>query len=96
MGMRMLQGRDISWDDLVNNRGVVVINQTVARKLWPGQNPIGRHAIAGGADAEVIGVVADVRETSAEEAGGAQMYLAGKQAIRAGRLVSGGALQAPS
>ena len=75
MGMRMLQGRDISWDDLVNNRGVVVINQTVARKLWPGQNPIGRHAIAGGADAEVIGVVADVRETSAEEAGGAQMYL---------------------
>lgn len=73
--MRMLQGRDISWDDLVNNRGVVVINQTVARKLWPGQNPIGRHAIAGGADAEVIGVVADVRETSAEETGGAQMYL---------------------
>ena len=75
MGMRLVEGRDISWEDLVNNRDVVVLNQTVARKLWPGQNPIGRHAIAGGADAEVIGVVADVRETSAEEAGGAQMYL---------------------
>jgi predicted permease len=75
MGMRMVEGREISWEDLISNRSVVVINQTVARKSWPGQNPIGRHAIAGGADAEVIGVVTDVRETSAEEAGGAQMYL---------------------
>ncbi|HEV2462797.1 MAG TPA: ABC transporter permease [Acidobacteriaceae bacterium] len=75
MGMHLLQGRDITWDDLVNNRNVVVINQTVARKLWPGQNPIGRHAVAGGQDTEVIGVIADVRETSAEDAAGAQMYL---------------------
>ena len=48
MGMRLIAGRDISWDDLVNNRNVVIINETVARKLWPGQNPIGRNAIAGG------------------------------------------------
>lgn len=75
MGMRLLEGRDISWDDLVNNRNVVVINETVARKLWPGQNPIGRIAIAGGADSEVIGVIADVHESSAEDAAGAQMYL---------------------
>ncbi|HKD61814.1 MAG TPA: ABC transporter permease [Terracidiphilus sp.] len=75
MGMRLLQGRDISWDDLVNNRNVVVLNDTVARKLWPGQNPIGRMAIAGGAVSEVIGVIADVRESSAEDSAGAQMYL---------------------
>ena len=75
MGMRLLQGRDISWDDLVNNRNVVVLNETVARKLWPGQNPIGRMAIAGGAVSEVIGVIADVRESSAEDSAGAQMYL---------------------
>jgi ABC-type antimicrobial peptide transport system permease subunit len=31
--------------------------------------------VAGGADAEVIGVIADVRESSAEESAGAQMYL---------------------
>jgi ABC-type antimicrobial peptide transport system permease subunit len=73
--MRLLEGRDMSWADLSENRNVVIINQTVARKLWPGQNPIGRTAVAGGADAEVIGVIADVRETSAEDNAGAQMYL---------------------
>ena len=32
MGMRLIEGRDISWDDLVENRNVVIINETVARK----------------------------------------------------------------
>jgi predicted permease len=75
MGMRLLQGRDINWDDLINNRNVVVINETVAHKLWPGQDPVGRHAMAGGTESEVIGVIADVRESSAEDNAGAQMYL---------------------
>ena len=75
MGMRLIAGRDLNWDDLSNNRDVVIINQTVARRLWPGQDPIGRTAVAGGADAEVIGMIADVRESAAEDSAGAQMYL---------------------
>jgi ABC-type antimicrobial peptide transport system permease subunit len=75
MGMRLLEGRDISWHDIADNRNVVVINETVARRLWPGQDPIGRTAIAGGADAQVIGVIADVRQTGVEDDAGAQMYL---------------------
>jgi predicted permease len=75
MGMRLLEGRDIGWGDLYNNRSVVIINETVARRLWPHQNPIGRTAVAGGTDVEVIGVIADVRESSAEESAGSQMYL---------------------
>jgi predicted permease len=75
MGMRLLQGRDISWHDIADNRNVVIINDTVARRLWPGQSPIGRTALAGGAEAQVIGVIADVHESSAEDNAGAQMYL---------------------
>lgn len=75
MGMRLMEGRDLTWNDLSNNRAVVIINQTVARKLWPGQDPIGRIAVTGGTDAEVIGMIADVRETGAEDNPGAQMYL---------------------
>ncbi len=75
MGMRLSEGRDIGWADLFNNENVVIINETVARKLWPGEDPIGRIAVAGGQETRVIGVVADVRETSAEENAGWQMYL---------------------
>ncbi len=75
MDMRLKAGRDVSWDDLVNNRAVVVLNETVARKLWPGQNALGRTAIAGGVESQVIGVISDVRESTAEENGDSQMYL---------------------
>jgi hypothetical protein len=36
MGMRLVEGRDIGWEDISNNRNVVIINKTVARKLWRG------------------------------------------------------------
>jgi len=75
MRMRLIEGRDLNWDDVSNNRNVVIINETVARKLWPGQDPIGRAAMAGGTETQVIGVIADVRESGAEDNAGAQMYL---------------------
>jgi predicted permease len=75
MGMRMLAGRDISWEDETGKERVVIINQTAARYLWPGEDPIGRMALVNGMDTRVIGVVADVRESSAENAPGWQMYL---------------------
>jgi predicted permease len=75
MGIRLTEGRDIRWADIFNNENVVIINETVARKLWPGQDPIGRLALTGGAETRVIGVIADVRETNAEENAGWQMYL---------------------
>lgn len=75
MGMRLTKGRDLRWDDLFNNESVAILNETVAHKLWPGQDPIGRIAVAGGQETRVIGVVADVRESSAEENAGWQMYL---------------------
>ncbi len=75
VGIRLTEGRDMRWEDIFNNENVVIINETVARKLWPGQDPIGRIALAGGKETRVIGVIADVRETNAEENAGWQMYL---------------------
>lgn len=75
MGMRLMEGRDISWEDLSNNRSVVIINENVARKLWPGRDPVGRTALIGGTEAQVIGVIVDVRESGAENNAGAQAYL---------------------
>ena len=51
IGMRLLRGRDIGWEDAPKSDPVVIINETVARrKLWPGQDPIGRIAEVGGAE----------------------------------------------
>jgi predicted permease len=77
IGMHLSQGRDISWEDLDKKEGVAIINETVARSLWPGQDPIGRLAVAAGTDVRVIGVVADVHESSVEGNPGWQMYLSG-------------------
>jgi predicted permease len=79
IGMRLLEGRDIDQSDGPKSQKVVIINQTVAKKLWPGQDPIGRIALAGGAEARVIGVIADVQESSIEGDPGWQMYLPATQ-----------------
>lgn len=79
IGMRLVKGRDISWDDGPKSEKVVIINETVARRLWPGQDPIGRMAVVGGSDARVIGVIADVHESNAESEAGWQMYLPASQ-----------------
>jgi len=80
MGMRLIEGRDFSWKDAPKSEKVIVINETVARKLWQGQDPIGRTAEAGGGKARVIGVIADVHETNAEEGARWQMYFPASQA----------------
>ena len=77
IGMHLVRGRDFRWDDNDKKLGTVIINETVARKLWPGQDPIDRIAVAGGMDARVIGVVADVHESSVEGTPGWQMYVSG-------------------
>ncbi|HEU5451440.1 MAG TPA: FtsX-like permease family protein, partial [Terriglobales bacterium] len=74
-GMRLIEGRDFTWDDGPGREPVVIVNRTVASKLWPGQNPIGRIAIIGGQEARVVGVIDDVRENGVEADAGWQMYL---------------------
>ena len=65
LGIRLLQGRDFNAADTGDKPMVVVINESMARQLWPGENPIGKRI--GGATPfmsnprEVIGVVSDVR-----------------------------------
>jgi predicted permease len=62
MGTRLLQGRDFSEQDEAQAPRVAVINETFARRLFPGENPIGKQFSMGNpaaAKIEVIGVVED-------------------------------------
>ncbi|MGD2155213.1 MAG: ABC transporter permease [Gemmatimonadales bacterium] len=61
MGIPLLRGRAFTERDDAESPGVVLINETLARRHWPGEDPIGRRILFGGTAAEIIGVVGDVR-----------------------------------
>jgi predicted permease len=88
MGMRLRKGRTFTWGDGASSQPVVVINETAARYLWPGQDPVDRIALINGRDTRVVGVVSDVRETSLETKGAWQMYLPIAQAWPVGAIVT--------
>ncbi len=79
MGMRLREGRDFTWRDTARSERVVILNETAARRFWRGEDPLGRLAVVNG-DTRVIGVIADVRENSLEDAAGPEMYLPATQA----------------
>ncbi len=74
MGMR-LHGRDFTWQDSMKGDSTVILNQTAANRLWPGEDPLGRTVMIGKNEARIIGTVADVHQTNVEGKPGAQMYL---------------------
>jgi len=75
MGIQLLQGRIFSERDTDSGPRVVVINETMARRYWPGVNAVGR-AVAVNDDGlrQIVGVVADVKATSLTEASSVQVY----------------------
>ena len=56
----------------------MVVNETFARTLWPGQNAVGQTITTDGGR-RVVGVVADVRHAALEATGGSEMYLPMRQ-----------------
>ncbi len=73
-GIRLQAGREFTDRDRDSTELVVMVNQTLARTLWPGQDAVGQVMTQDGGR-RVIGVVADVRHESLETAGGSEMYL---------------------
>ncbi len=78
MGIRLIAGRDISERDTPAVEPVIVINETLARTLWPGQSAIGQIMQACG-ERHVVGVVGDVRHLALEQGSGMEMYLPMRQ-----------------
>jgi predicted permease len=75
MGMTVLSGRDFTSQDVSKGEPVVIINQSAAQAVWPGQSAIGKMVRVGGHDRRVIGVVRDVKHLTLEESAGNEIYL---------------------
>ena len=75
MGMRLIAGRDLDWHDTAKSEPAIVINEAAARREWPGQDPIGKLATGiGQGDSRVVGVIADVHESSLETPSSPEVY----------------------
>jgi ABC-type antimicrobial peptide transport system permease subunit len=59
----------------MKDRNPVIVNETLARALYSDVDPIGRPAETFGQQLTIVGVVANVRQTSLDEAPVYQMYL---------------------
>ena len=75
MGMPLLVGRDFGPQDHRNSVKVTVINETMARRLFPARNPLGEHLRIGGEPMEIVGVVKDAKYDSVLTAAPGMLYL---------------------
>ncbi len=75
MGIPLRAGRDFTERDRESGAKVIIINETLARRLWPGQDPLGKILVFVDPERQVIGVVSDVRHLALEEGAGCEMYL---------------------
>lgn len=70
MGTRMLQGRDFTTQDNEPSAQVAIINESFARRFFPGQNPLGQQFSLGSANAakvQVVGIVEDGKYANLNE-----------------------------
>jgi putative ABC transport system permease protein len=80
MHMRLLEGRWLNDGDIAGSPLAVVINQTLARKYFPGQSPLGKRLEVGFAVPprwrQIVGVVADVHSDGLDLQTPIQVYAA--------------------
>ena len=79
MNIPLRQGRYFTDHDNENSMPVAIINETMARQYWPGQNAVGSRFKLGDPSedipwVQVVGVVADVRQMGLDEPVKAEMY----------------------
>jgi putative ABC transport system permease protein len=77
----LIKGRLIAESDVAKTPLVIVINESLARKYFANENPLGKRIIPlGGAAREIVGVVGDVKHSALEEEAKPEIYSSMAQA----------------
>ncbi len=74
-GTRLLEGRDVSWNDIASTPHVAIVNQTFAGKMWGQQAAIGQHFILSGNLTQVVGVTENGKYHDLQETPQAVAYV---------------------
>ena len=78
MGIPLRAGRDFTERDTKGSLPVIILNETLARNLWPGEDPIGK-MVRLDPERTVVGVVGDVRHLALEQSSGNEFYIPMRQ-----------------
>jgi hypothetical protein len=78
------RGRPFTADDREGTQPVIIVNERLARRLWPGENPLGKELPVGGpgdrqSRATVVGVIGDLRASSMADAPAPEVFLPAAQ-----------------
>ena len=78
MGILLKSGREFTEsDNQKDGRCVLIVNETMARRYWPGENPVGKllpNACPKNASALVVGMVADSKQVSVDAPANPEVY----------------------
>jgi predicted permease len=74
MRIPLIGGREFDAHDTPDGEKVMIVNQKMARRLWPDRDAVGQMGDVNG-ERRVVGVVANVRHQALEEEGGLEVYL---------------------
>ena len=83
MGIRLIAGRNFNDGDHSESPFVVVINETMAKRYWPGASAIGKRVRPNGANPwrEVVGIIADVKHWGYDRPVNPEMYSPQRQMV---------------
>ncbi|MGB8674808.1 MAG: ABC transporter permease, partial [Candidatus Acidiferrales bacterium] len=79
MGIPLRAGRDFTERDTKGSLNVIIINETLAKNLWPGEDAIGKIVRADSPERTVVGVVGDVHHMALEVGSGNEFYIPMRQ-----------------
>jgi putative ABC transport system permease protein len=77
MSIPVIRGRAFTAQDKADAPKVILINETLARKYFPGEDPVGKRLTLGLNDinGEIVGVIGDVRSSSLSKEAGPEFYV---------------------
>jgi predicted permease len=80
LGMRILRGRDFNEGDGAGSPAVVIVSDELARRYWPGEDPVGRRLSRSDHPkpsdwSTIVGVVESVKHRSLRKAADSELYL---------------------
>jgi putative ABC transport system permease protein len=87
MRIRILRGRGLTDQDSTPAPGAVAINESLARKYWPNEDPLGRRISLDETTFTIVGIVADIRHRGPDRPPDEEMYLHYRQYPERGTAV---------